>query len=126
MTAYEREQTTEAWLLYGHQHSIHVQVQVGGTNLPDVVSLVGGPAAGGKEGNGEYVMFSLLKLMKCPMASGASRWPQWRGLDPVPAGTVQQARQRGRARAIFEPGSRRRPADAPPLLPQPWLHRSQP
>ncbi|XP_034246070.1 N-acetylneuraminate lyase-like [Thrips palmi] len=39
MTVAEREQTTEAWLQHGHKHGIHVQVQVGGTNLPDVLHL---------------------------------------------------------------------------------------
>lgn len=39
MTVSEREQTAQAWLQHGARHGIHVQVQVGGTNLPDVLSL---------------------------------------------------------------------------------------
>lgn len=39
MTLAERKATTEAWLSAAKASGIHVQVQVGGTNLPDVLEL---------------------------------------------------------------------------------------
>lgn len=40
MTVAERKATTEAWIDAARANKVHVQVQVGGTNLPDVLDLV--------------------------------------------------------------------------------------
>lgn len=39
MTLEERKATTEAWIDASKSNGIHVQVQVGGTNMPDVLEL---------------------------------------------------------------------------------------
>ena len=40
MTESERKATAAAWVAASKSNNIHVQVQVGGTNLPDVIELV--------------------------------------------------------------------------------------
>ncbi|KAK3911015.1 N-acetylneuraminate lyase [Frankliniella fusca] len=64
MTQAERKATTEAWIAASKPTRIHVQVQVGGTNMPDVLDL-----AKHAEGAGAHSLLCLPELFNKPASA---------------------------------------------------------